>query len=80
MALGARATAAVDVAAAADYGLPAEFPARLGRGVLAEYAVTLDFKNRRVLFENPAGAAGDASAPTTDEEVSEPIHYRGVRP
>ena len=80
LALGARATAAVDVAAAADYGLPAEFPARLGLGVLADYAVTLDFKNRRVLFENPAAAADDVSATQADEDVSEPIHYRGVRP
>jgi hypothetical protein len=79
-ALGARARAGVDGAAAADYGLPAEFPARLGLGVLADYAVTLDFKNRRVLFENPVAAADDVSATRADEDVSEPIHYRGVRP
>lgn len=76
--LGPRATAAVDVAAAADYGLPADFPARLGLGVLADYAVTLDFKNRRVWFERPI-AAGAETAPAADG-ISEPVHYRGVRP
>ena len=79
LALGARATAAVDVAAAADVGLPAEFPARLGLGVLAEYAVVFDYQNRRVWFENPAVAAAETSAAATNE-ISEPIHYRGVRP
>lgn len=82
LALGARATAEVEVAAAADFGLPADFPARLGLGVLADYAVTFDFKNRRVWFEEYAfaGAADDDSAATTNEDVSEPVHYRGVRP
>lgn len=61
-------------------GLPAAFPARLGLGVLAEYAVTLDFKNRRIWFENPAQAGADAPAPESAGEISEPIHYRGVRP
>ena len=79
LALGARATAAVDVAAAADFGLPADFPARLGLGVLAGYAVTFDYQNRRVWFETPAAAAAETPA-AAESDISEPIHYRGVRP
>ena len=79
LALGPRLAAEVDIAGAADCGLPAEFPARLGLGVLADYAVTFDYKNRRVWFENPAVAAAETSAAATND-ISEPIHYRGVRP
>ena len=71
--------AEVEVAAAADCGLPADFPARLGLGVLADYAVTFDYKNRRIWFETPALAAAEPAAAATNE-VPEPVHYRGVRP
>ena len=80
LALGANLLAEVEVAAAADYGLPAEFPARLGLGVLADYALILDFKNRRIWFENPGRPAEEASAPADADENAEPVHYRGVRP
>ena len=66
-------------AAAAAFGLPEEFPARLGLGVLADYAVTLDFKNRRVWFEDPFRAEVAAPATAGSDEMSEPIQYRGVR-
>ena len=79
LALGARMAAEVEVAAAADCGLPADFPARLGLGVLADYAVTFDYKNRRIWFETPALAAAEPAAAATNE-VPEPVHYRGVRP
>lgn len=80
LALGPRATAEVEIAAAADCGLPAEFPARLGLGVLADYAVTLDYKNRRVWFESPSLAGAEPPAAATAGDDSEPVHYRGVRP
>ncbi|MGD9611939.1 MAG: hypothetical protein AB7V22_03470 [Kiritimatiellia bacterium] len=80
LALGARAVGDVEIAAAAAFGLPEEFPARLGLGVLADYAVTLDFKNRRVWFEDPRRTEADAPASAAAVEISEPIQYRGVRP
>lgn len=78
LALGARATAAVDVAAAADVGLPADFPARLGLGVLADYAVTFDYENRRVWFETPAAAAAESTA-TSEAGPAAPVRYPGIK-
>lgn len=63
----------------AALGLPGEFPARLGLGVLADYAVTLDFKNRRVWFEDPFRAVAEPPASAAAAESSEPVQYRGVR-
>lgn len=63
-----------------ELGLPEKFPARLGLGVLSRYAVALDFKNRRVWFEDPARAAAAAAESSAENENPEPIHYRGVRP
>ena len=72
-----RETATLDAHSA--LGLPEAFPARLGLGVLTDYAVTFDFKNRRVWFEDPFRAAAEP-ADADEAEISEPIHYRGVRP
>jgi|GEM_PF-630674 hypothetical protein len=79
LALGARATAEVEVAAAADFGLPADFPARLGLGVLADYAVTFDYKNRRVWFEEYALASAAESAAEPDVQPPAPVRYPGVK-
>ncbi len=69
-----------EIASHASLGLPEEFPARLGLGVLADYAVTLDFKNRRIWFENPFRAEEETPDPSADDDDPEPIQYRGVRP
>lgn len=61
-------------------GLPADFPARLGLGVLADYAVALDYKNRRVWFEDPRAAGGESAEAPDPASPPEPIRYRGVRP
>ena len=79
LALGDFAVGEVNIASSAARGLPEEFPARLGLGVLRHFAVTLDFKNRRVWFEDPFRTAAPPSAPASDDERPEPIHYRGVR-
>lgn len=79
LALGDFAVGAVEIVSPAARGLPAEFPARLGLGVLRNFAVTLDFKNRRVWFEDPFRAAEPPPDSSSDDEPPEPIHYRGVR-
>ena len=79
LALGAQLTAEVEIAAAADCGLPADFPARVGLGVLGGYAVTFDYKNRRVWFEDPLRAVPQPATPSSEDDRPEPIQYRGVR-
>lgn len=79
LALGGLAAGEVEIVSPAARGLPGEFPARLGLGVLSRYAVTLDFKNRRVWFEDPLRAVAQPAAPSSDDDQPEPIHYRGVR-
>lgn len=79
LALGDFAVGAVDVVSHAARGLPEEFPARLGLGVLRNFAVTLDFKNRRVWFEDPFQAIEQPAKTSSDDEQPEPIQYRGVR-
>ena len=79
LALGTQLTAEVEIAAATDCGLPVDFPARVGLGVLAGYAVTLDYKNRRVWFEDPLRAVPQPAAPPSNDDRPEPIQYRGVR-
>ena len=79
LALGDFAVGEVEIVSTAARGLPAEFPARLGLGVLRNFAVTLDFKNRRAWFEDPSRAVARPAAPASDDAPPEPIHYRGVR-
>ncbi|HMP74445.1 MAG TPA: hypothetical protein PKE55_14400 [Kiritimatiellia bacterium] len=43
----------VSVVSSFDLGLGDDSPPRIGRSLLERYIVTLDFKNRRVLFERP---------------------------
>lgn len=65
-------------AAHAELGLPADFPARLGRGVLARFAVTLDYKQQRVWFEGKALPGAADSASSAEDEDPAPVHYRGI--
>ncbi len=62
-----------------ELDLPEKFPARLGLGLLSRYAVTLDFKNRRVWFEDPSRPAAE-TAPADTDENPQPVQYRGVSP
>ncbi len=78
--LGGIAFDGVQPVSHAAIGLPEAFPARLGLGLLARYAVTLDYKNQRVWLEDPAGVAPESSAPSAPADPPDPIHYRGVRP
>ncbi len=80
LALGAFDVGEVDVASHASLSLPEKFPARLGLGVLARFAVTLDFKNRRVWFEDKALSRAEKSATTTEDETPAPVQYRGIKP
>jgi hypothetical protein len=48
--------------------------------VLSRYAVALDFKNRRVWFEDPRAPRAAAAESSAEDDNPEPIHYRGVRP
>lgn len=68
----------VQTASHADRGLPEKFPARLGLGVLARYAVTLDHQNALVWFEDESLPAAEESAPSSQDETPAPVHYRGV--
>lgn len=80
LALGALVLDDVEIVAHASRGLPEEFPARLGLGVLARFAVTLDQKNRRVWFEGKSLSDAEKSATTTENETPAPIQYRGIKP
>jgi len=62
-----------------DHGLPAAFPARLGLGLLARAAVTLDFKQRRVWIESPVPAARSSDA-ADEVRDAPPVQYRGITP
>lgn len=63
----------------ADLGLPEAFPARLGLGILADYTVTLDTKQRRVWIEDPSGPATKASDVIYEIESPAPLQYRGIK-
>lgn len=63
-----------------ELDLPEAFPARLGLGVLSQWAVTLDFRNNRVWFEDPQRAPAPPARGSDVEPTQPPaIHYRGVR-
>lgn len=63
-----------------ELDLPEAFPARLGLGVLSRLAVTLDFKNNRIWFEDPKrDPVADAAPEAAESANPQPIHYRGVR-
>ncbi len=66
----------VEVASHAAHGLPENFPARLGLGVLARGAVTLDFRNRCVWFEGKPLPGTEKSATTPGDDT--PVQYRGI--
>jgi hypothetical protein len=68
----------VRIQAHADLDLPGDFPARLGLGVLARFAVTLDFKQRRVWFEGKALPAAESASHDSDDETPAPVHYKGI--
>ncbi len=62
------------------HDLPPAYPARLGLGVLARFAVTIDYKQQRVWFEGkPLRNDAESATPTQDEDTV-PVHYRGIRP
>lgn len=70
----------VPVLSHAALGLPETFPARIGLRILSRYAVTLDYKNGLVWFEDPDLAAErqkDAAESGTDDV---PVQYRGIVP
>lgn len=62
----------------AGLGLPPGFPARVGTRILARYAVTLDYKNRCVWFEDPELAVRKPGEADDGEDDAVPVHYRGV--
>ena len=63
-----------------ELDLPDKFPARLGLGILSRYAVTLDYKNCRVWFEDPSRPAEKSATADEDNTAPQSIQYRGVRP
>jgi hypothetical protein len=69
----------VQVQTHAALGLPENFPARLGLGVLGRYIVTLDFKQQRVWIEGPPPAGPEKDTEATADESPAPVHYRGVK-
>jgi hypothetical protein len=76
--LGDHAADPIVLSSHEEHRLPAAYPARLGLGVLARYALTLDFKNKRAWFEGPPPA--DLPATPNAPETDEPVRYIGVRP
>ena len=60
-------------------GLPEDFPARLGLGVLARYAITLDYKQQRVWFEENVVPVAEPAGATPAETGSAPVQYRGIQ-
>lgn len=62
-----------------EHGLPSAFPARLGLGLLARHILVIDYKQRQVWFEIPLRKTG-ASAATTKDTATAPVHYRGITP
>lgn len=82
LALGRHVISDVQFSTHDDHGLPPDFPARLGLGVLSRYSVTLDTKQRRLWLERD-----DPDDPLQfDPEDPEnpvpdaPVHYRGITP
>ena len=66
----------IEPASHAALGLPEDFPARLGLGVLARGAVTLDYRNRCVWFEEKPLPGAEKSATTPVDDT--PVQYRGI--
>jgi hypothetical protein len=64
----------------ASLGLPGTFPARLGLRILGRYAVTLDYKNRIVWFEDPELAARSRTPSAASDDDAVPVFYRGIVP
>ena len=77
LALGTLPLDDVRPSAHAEHGLPPAFPPRIGLGVLARHAVTLDFKNRRVWIEGPPSSRA-TSSPSDPQDPTPPVNYRGV--
>jgi hypothetical protein len=79
LALGALEIEDVRVESHAALGLPESFPARLGLDVLENFAVTLDYKNQRVWFEdNALPVAEESDSATEEEDDAAPVQYRGI--
>ena len=68
----------IHASAHADRSLPKKFPARLGLGVLARYAITFDHQNALVWFEDKSLPPAEESATSMENETPAPVHYRGV--
>lgn len=62
-----------------EHGLPSAFPARLGLGLLARHILVIDYKQRQVWFETPLRKSGASAISTTDPSTA-PVHYRGITP
>lgn len=71
---------AVPLRSHASLGLPEGMPARLGLRLLSRYAVTLDYRNRLVWFEDPALASRRRAEASDDESDAVPVRYKGVVP
>ncbi len=78
LALGALVLDDVNTVSHASRCLPEDFPARLGLGILARFAVTLDQRNRRVWFEEKSLSGAAESATPTEDEMPAPVQYRGI--
>ena len=63
-----------------DLSLPPSFPARIGLDVLSRFAVVLDFKHRRIWFEDPSVPGAASAADDPNDESNAPVHYRGIAP
>lgn len=69
----------VNLVTHAGLGLPEKFPARLGLGVLARFAVTLDYKQQLVWLEGkPLPVPQESATSPADGQAPTPVHYRGI--
>ena len=79
LALGGLEIGGVRCGTHAALGLPEDFPARLGLGILARYAITLDYKQQRVWFEDKVVPVADKTGKTPAGTGSAPVQYRGIQ-
>lgn len=67
----------IPTAAHTDFGLPPDFPVRLGAAAFAPYVLTLDYKQKSVWIEDLQRVKAAASATDEDAPPRE-IQYRGI--
>lgn len=79
LALGDLAIDGLHLSSHESHDLPAAYPARLGLGILARYALTLDYKQRRVWIEGRPLRDANKTSTSMDDETTAPVHYRGIK-